>query len=77
MRSGRPNSEDGNQVQAAEVVSVHAVNGTVIDGEFRRADPNPTRLFFGPTARSLKQGTGYAGVYGTSGGSFGLFGEVN
>ena len=51
------------QVQVAEVVSVHPVNGTVSNGEFRRADPNPTRLFFGPTARSLRQGTGYAGVY--------------
>src|SRR5437868_7370858 len=51
------------EVQAAEIVSVHAVNGRVVDDDFRRADPNPTRLFFGPTARSLKQGTGYFGVY--------------
>jgi hypothetical protein len=51
------------EVQAAEVLSVHPVNGRVVAGEFRRADPNPTRLFFGPTGRSLKQGTGYFGVY--------------
>jgi hypothetical protein len=51
------------EVQAADVVSVHPVDGTVAGGEFRRADPNPTRLFFGPTARSLKQGAAYAGVY--------------
>jgi hypothetical protein len=51
------------QVQAAEIVSVHPVNGRVVGEEFRRADPNPTRLFFGPTARSLKQGAGYVGVY--------------
>jgi len=51
------------QVQAAEIVSVHPVNGQVVAGESRRADPNPTRLFFGPTARSLKQGTDYVGVY--------------
>jgi hypothetical protein len=51
------------EVQAAEVLSVHSVNGRVVAGEFRRADPNPTRLFFGPTARSLKQGAGYFGVY--------------
>jgi hypothetical protein len=44
-------------------VSVRPVNGRVVAGEFRRADPNPTRLFFGPTARSLKQGAGYVGVY--------------
>jgi hypothetical protein len=51
------------QVQVAEIVSVRATDGRVVAGEFRRADPNPTRLFFGPTARSLKQGAGYAGVY--------------
>ena len=51
------------EVQVAEIVSVHSVNGRVVAGEFRRADPNPTRLFFGPTARSLKQGAGYFGVY--------------
>ena len=50
-------------VQASDIVSVRPVNGAVVAGEFRRADPNPTRLFFGPTARSLKQGAGYAGVY--------------
>jgi hypothetical protein len=50
-------------VQAGEIVSVEPVNGRVVAGEFRRADPNPTRLFFGPTARSLKQGAGYVGVY--------------
>jgi hypothetical protein len=27
-------------------------------------DPNATRLFFGPTGRSLPQGGGYAGLYG-------------
>ena len=51
------------KVPAAEIVSVHPVKGTVVNGDFRREDPNPTRLFFGPTARSLKQGTAYAGVY--------------
>jgi hypothetical protein len=51
------------EVQAAEILSVRPANGLVVAGEFRRADPNPTRLFFGPTARSLKQGAGYVGVY--------------
>jgi hypothetical protein len=51
------------EVQAAEIVSVHPANGRVVAGEFRRADPNPTRLFFGPTGRSLTQGAGYVGVY--------------
>ena len=51
------------RVPVAEIVSVRPANGTVVDGEFRRADPNPTRLFFGPTGRSLKQGAAYVGVY--------------
>ena len=32
-------------------------------GEFQPADPNATRLFFGPTGRSLKRGQAYLGVY--------------
>ena len=51
------------EVQVADILSVHSVDGRVVAGEFRRADPNPTRLFFGPTGRSLKQGAGYFGVY--------------
>jgi hypothetical protein len=51
------------KVPEAEIVSVHPVKGTLVDGEFRREDPNPTRLFFGPTGRSLKQGHAYVGVY--------------
>ena len=51
------------QVRAAEIISIRPVSGRVVAGEFRRADPNPTRLFFGPTGRSLKRGTGYMGVY--------------
>jgi hypothetical protein len=50
-------------VDAAEIVSLRPVTGRVVSGEFRRADPNPTRLFFGPTGRSLKRGEGYVGVY--------------
>src|SRR5688572_33200507 len=51
------------EVQIAEIVSVRPVTGRIVGGEFWRADPNPTRLFFGPTGRSLKQGSGYVGVY--------------
>lgn len=51
------------QVRVAEVLSIHPATGRLVDGEFRRTDPNPTRLFFGPTARALRQGGGYAGVY--------------
>lgn len=35
-----------------------------LDGErYFRADPNRTRLFFAPTARSLEAGTGYVSFY--------------
>jgi hypothetical protein len=47
----------------ADVQSLRAVAGTLEDGEFRPADPNTTRLFFGPTARSLPKGRTYFGVY--------------
>jgi hypothetical protein len=47
----------------ADVESLRAVEGTLTDGEFRPGDPNTTRLFFGPTARSLPKGQTYFGVY--------------
>ena len=50
-------------VPAAEIVSVTVAEGRLVDGEFRRSDPNPTRLFFAPTARSLERGHAYLGVY--------------
>jgi hypothetical protein len=50
-------------VETVDVVSVVRVEGRVVEGEFRRADPNPTRLFFAPTGRSLPRGAAYLGVY--------------
>jgi hypothetical protein len=47
----------------ADVQSLRAVAGTLTDGEFRPADPNTTRLFFGPTARSLPKGQAYFSMY--------------
>jgi hypothetical protein len=47
----------------ADVRSLREVAGTITDGEFRAADPNTTRLFFGPTGRSLPKGRTYFGVY--------------
>lgn len=51
------------EVSADQVLSVRLVRGTVVAGVFRPADPNPTRLFFGPTGRSTAAGSGYVGVY--------------
>jgi hypothetical protein len=39
------------------------IEGEISDGEFVRYDPNRTRLLFGPTARTLKQGKGYFSTY--------------
>jgi len=51
------------EVSFAQVRSLKSAAGEVVAGEFWRADPNQTRLFFGPTARPLKKGTGYLAVY--------------
>jgi len=37
--------------------------GEIVEGQFQRYDPNRTRLFFGPTARTLPQGSGYFSAY--------------
>lgn len=50
-------------VPRADVVSLRKVDGSIGQGEFWRADPNRTRLFFAPTARSLRQGEVTLGVY--------------
>lgn len=47
----------------ADVVSLTVVEGRSVDGQFWKDDPNPTRLFFGPTGRSLGKGDSYLGVY--------------
>lgn len=46
-----------------DVVSLRQVSGSFVRGEFMPADPNTTRLFFGPTGRSLAKGDVYLGVY--------------
>lgn len=51
------------EVRRSEIVSLTQARGQLRAGEFLRADANPTRLFFGPTGRSIKQGEVYVGVY--------------
>ncbi len=55
----------GARVEAlrSEIVSLTPVRGQLRGGGFLRSDPNPTRLFFGPTGRSIKRGEAYIGVY--------------
>ncbi len=51
------------ELARADIASMVEAEGTLVGQDFRRADPNPTRLFFGPTGRSLKKGEAYFGVY--------------
>jgi hypothetical protein len=46
-----------------QIVSLRAAQGRLHDGEFQPADPNNTRLFYGPTGRALPRGTAYLGMY--------------
>ena len=50
-------------VEIALIRALQPITGTVVNGELYPADPNPTRLFFAPTGRSLKKGEAYFGVY--------------
>ncbi len=45
------------------VASWRALRGQTTARGFQPADPNASRLFFGPTARTLEQGTGYFADY--------------
>jgi hypothetical protein len=47
----------------AEIKSLRAVSGSLAQGEFQRADPNASRLIFGPTGNTLGKGQVYLGVY--------------
>ena len=44
-------------------VHVRRARGRIVDGEFWPADRHTSRLFFAPTGRTLRQGTGYAGLF--------------
>jgi hypothetical protein len=50
-------------VARTEILSLLRVNGIMNGEQFEPADPNQTRLFFGPTGRSLKRGQTYLGFY--------------
>ena len=51
-------------VSRADIVLLRRARGRINEAsEFIPADPNATRLFFGPTGRGLAAGSGYVGVY--------------
>jgi hypothetical protein len=43
--------------------SMNVLKGQIVDGRYMRIDPNGSRLFFGPTARPVRAGSGYFSVY--------------
>lgn len=50
-------------VRRADIVHLRKVKGVIERGEFWRADPNRTRLLFGPTGQSLRKGEVSLGFY--------------
>jgi len=47
----------------SRIRSIGTANGRLRDGEFWRDDPNLTRLFAAPTARTMPRGSGYVAAY--------------
>lgn len=50
------------EIARERIVCLRAITGRRHEGEFWAEDPNTTRLFFGPTGRSLPRGSGYFSV---------------
>jgi len=51
------------EIPQSSIASLEEERGSWREGRFLRHDPNQTRLFFAPTARSLQTGDGYFSVY--------------
>jgi len=51
------------ELRPEQVRYVRAARGRVVRGEYWPPDPNKTRLFFGPTGRSIGAGQGYIGTF--------------
>jgi hypothetical protein len=54
------------KVPKSDVISLQKVTGRVRNGEFYRSDTHRTRLFFAPTARSLRRGETSLGMFQVS-----------
>src|SRR4029450_4018057 len=50
-------------ISRSNLRDLRVVSGHLVHGELRPRDPKQTRLFFGPTAKSLEHGDAYAGLY--------------
>jgi len=51
------------RVPRASILDLRATSGRTVNGAFLPHDPHNNRLMFAPTARSLRRGEGYFGVY--------------
>lgn len=51
------------ELDRGQIASVQPLRGELRDGVVWEDDPNATRLFFGPTGRTIAAGRGYLGVY--------------
>ena len=47
------------KIPRSSIVSIKPIRGRIVDGVFRRFDPNYSRLIFAPTGRPLREGDGY------------------
>jgi hypothetical protein len=50
-------------VPRSQIATMTLLSGYNVDSEYRRSDPNSSRLFFSPTGRALKNGQGYFSAY--------------
>jgi hypothetical protein len=50
-------------VNRADISDLRIVSGQIVRGEFQQEDAHNNRLMFAPTARALRRGEGYFGVY--------------
>lgn len=51
------------RVPRASILDLRTASGRLVNGAFQPHDPHNNRLMFAPTARSLRRGEGYFGVY--------------
>jgi hypothetical protein len=51
------------RVPRSSILDLRTASGRVVEGTFLPNDPQNNRLMFAPTARSLRRGEGYFGVY--------------
>ena len=51
------------EVESSQIRVARRAEGTVVEGEFWREDPNSSRLFFTATGRTLRKGEAYIGTY--------------